>query len=899
MKPVVAYYLDSLVFGGAERVALSLLPHLSRAWRTVLLLHGDAPPELRRAAGDAGLALVDVPRVSGPGGIAQARAELRRLGPAVFHAQRPWPTGSEAWLLAARLAGVEAVLTTEHLFPPRLPRRGVLRERLLDPLLDMRIAVSQHVARRVRQAFGTPTRRLRVVANGIDWRPFQSASGGDALRRTLCDDGQHLVLTVAHLRPQKGLDTLVSAAALLPDVVFAVAGEGPDRDALQRSVEVSGLTHRVVLLGQRDDVPQLLAACDLFVLPSRDEGLPLAVLEAMAARRPVVATRVGGVPEAVVDGQHGRLIAPDDPNGLAAAIADLLARPGDARNLAERAHARLVERFTVERMAAETAAIYEGLLSQKGRGRTPQGERDRNRRLRRVDLRFAAGVPHPDRVAVESPDRLLAAGLEAVAHSVVPLAEAGVGTCDLIVLTGAAQQQLARAWHALRPGGACWVETRLWPHRRADDLTGRLERIGFTAVEPMAAWLSPSRTAAWAALNPRRAGTLLCPLPRLGGLNPVKRALRHMRSRAWRLRLAFRLGMPVSIVAQRPESNPGAPASNVRARIGERVALALRRAPGAAPPQLCWTFATGGRHSGNKVIGMIAAGPAGPVQAVVKFPRNAGSASALEREAHVLPLLSRERVTGVPCLIADTRVAGGVAVVESALAGRAFYDCLRRENERHLAQVGREWLVALGTRAQGSAAAQVCSVRDAFASIAGGSIEPRLLARGLAAFRPLERLPGVIEHRDFAPWNLLLDDGGALQVLDWESSVTDGVPGADLVYFLTYLGFSRLDARRAEAQAQRYGQLWDPRTSFGRTATAELSGYLAQLGLDPRFALPIRLYTWSLHATSEHGRRDAWPRAERPPSGLFLHLWRSDASLCDDERGPFSPLCRAAPGEVS
>ena len=902
MKPVIAHYLDSRVFGGTERVAISLLRELSGRWRTILLLHDDAPVEIRQAAKDAELEVARLTRVSGgPGGIARARSELRCLRPAVFHAQRAWPIDSEGWLLAARLAGITAVLTTEHLFPKRLPRRGVFRERLLDPLLDMRIAVSEHVARRVRQAFGTPERRLRVVLNGIDPRPFQSGYGADVLRRTLCPGGQPLILTVAHLRAQKGLDSLVRVAAVLPDVVFAVAGEGPDRAALQRDVDASGLTDRVVLLGQRDDIPRLLESCDLFVLPSRDEGLPLAVLEAMAARRPVVATRVGGVPEAIVDGQHGRLVAPDDPRALAAAIADLLADSGQARTLAARAYARLAERFTVERMAAETEAVYEGLLSTRTQDRV-RPERDRNRCLRRIDLRFAAGVPRPDRAAVGSGDPVIAAGLETIANAVVPLAEAGVRTCDLVVLSGAAERHLAQARDALRPGGGCWVETRLWPHRGARDLTGRLEGLGFVGVEPMAPWPSPSRTTAWVPLAPWRAGALLRPLPRPGGLNVVKRAVRHLRARAWRLRLALRLGMPVSIVARRSGSGGGAPVSNIRTRIDERVALA----PGTATsnlngPHHCWTFATGGRHSTNKVIGSIAAGPAGTVRAIVKFPRDPASSAALEREAHMLSLLGRRQLPGVPQLMAEERADGGIAVVESALAGRAFYDCLRRGTERRLADTGREWLVGLASGAQGTAGVQVRAVGDAFATIARDAIEPTLLARGLAAFHQLEGLPAVVEHRDFGPWNLMLDEAGGLQVLDWESSVTDGVPGADLVYFLTYLGFSRHDARHSRMQARAYRRVWDAGTPSGAMAlaSAELVRYLEQLGLEPALALPIRLYTWALHAISEQQRENGWRRSDGRPCGLFVQLWRVDAILYGDAAGPISAVRRPTTGEAS
>jgi glycosyltransferase involved in cell wall biosynthesis len=365
--PLVVHLLESRVFGGTERIALNLLRRLRGAWRPVLLHSPEAPGDLRQAALNDGIELIEAPR---PGralaSFARCCAVVRRLRPAVFHAQRPWPIESEAWLAAARLCGVPAVVTTEQLFPARLPRGGVLRERMLDPLLHVRIAVSEHVARRVRETFGTPPHRVAVVLNGIEPAPYE-ASADPALRQALCPAGQPLVLTVAHLRAQKGLDVLVRAAADVPHAVFAIVGEGPDREALERAIAAAGLGERVILLGSRQDVPRLLASCDIFVLPSRYEGLPLAVLEAMAAGRAVVATAIGGTSEAITDGDHGLLVPPDDAVALGAAIARLLGDPEGAQRMARRARARLLERFTAARMSAEVSTIYERLLARADR----------------------------------------------------------------------------------------------------------------------------------------------------------------------------------------------------------------------------------------------------------------------------------------------------------------------------------------------------------------------------------------------------------------------------------------------------------------------------------------------------------------------------------------------------
>jgi glycosyltransferase involved in cell wall biosynthesis len=201
--------------------------------------------------------------------------------------------------------------------------------------------------------------RVRVVHDGIDLTAWQGAAPAD-LSALGVVAGDRVCLTVARLHPQKAVHDLVAAAAQLGDlesVHFVVVGDGPDRAALDGAVSRARIGGRVHLLGHRDDVASLLARADLFVLPLRFEGLPSAVIEAMAAGRPVVATSVGGVPELVEQGVSGWLVPPSAPTALAAALRTALASDLAAAGAAARRRAE--DRFSAPVMTARFARLYE------------------------------------------------------------------------------------------------------------------------------------------------------------------------------------------------------------------------------------------------------------------------------------------------------------------------------------------------------------------------------------------------------------------------------------------------------------------------------------------------------------------------------------------------------------
>ena len=197
-----------------------------------------------------------------------------------------------------------------------------------------------------------PAGKLRVIPNGLDLSRYPPAPARAAIRR---------IVMVANLRAEKGHDTVLAAipaiAARYPDASFTFAGDGPRRDALYTLARARQVDAHVRFAGECRDVPALLAESDLFVLPSRSEAFPNAVIEAMAAGLPVVASDVGGIPEVVQDGLNGLLVPPDDPRALADAVLGLMDDPVRAARLGAAARAG-AGRYSIDRMVDAFERLY-------------------------------------------------------------------------------------------------------------------------------------------------------------------------------------------------------------------------------------------------------------------------------------------------------------------------------------------------------------------------------------------------------------------------------------------------------------------------------------------------------------------------------------------------------------
>ncbi|MFL5617306.1 MAG: glycosyltransferase [Gemmatimonadaceae bacterium] len=363
----VAHFSDSEAFGGTERALLQLLSGLDRArWRP-LLFHADAPgaAQLADEARALGVPTHAVPvaarAVRGIGSIGPLVRALRRERAAVFHAHQIWSLSCRYGIVAAACARVRARVATAQLFVEMPPLLGIdLQHALLTRCLHRHVAVSRFVESRLRDRFHVRPEKIVVIPNA-------ATAGGTvnpvSRSELAISDTGPIVLTVARLDAQKGLTHLLDAAAAIPHASFAIAGEGPDRAALEERAITLGVSDRVRFLGHRPDVPALLAAADLFVLPSLYEGLPLAALEAMAAGVPVIATAVGGTDEVVRDGETGTLVPPANPAALAAAIARALADRESASRLALSARSLVSREYSVASMVGSVSRLYEELLA--------------------------------------------------------------------------------------------------------------------------------------------------------------------------------------------------------------------------------------------------------------------------------------------------------------------------------------------------------------------------------------------------------------------------------------------------------------------------------------------------------------------------------------------------------
>lgn len=373
-EPVrLLWLIDSLTLGGAESLvgpfARALDPRRFRLQVAFLKrIAGNPFEEHVRAQGVACLGL-EARNLRDLGALRRLVRLVRAGSIDLIHAHLTY--AAIFGLLAGRITG-RPCLVTLHTAPPN-PRwsRSYLRERLLCALIGRwgngAVAVSDWVREAYAPYLGAA--KLTVVHNGVELEAFAVAEGArEATRAALgLAPGTRAVLTVSVLREGKGLDVLLRAATAVatqvPEAVFLVAGDGPLRPALEAAARSAGLAERVRWLGFRRDVPQLLAAADLFLLPSLEDAFPTALLEAMAAGRAVVATRAGGIPEIVEHGRTGRLVAPADAPALALAVAELLLRGEERAAMGEAGRRRVRRDFSTTAWRERLTALYEAVLA--------------------------------------------------------------------------------------------------------------------------------------------------------------------------------------------------------------------------------------------------------------------------------------------------------------------------------------------------------------------------------------------------------------------------------------------------------------------------------------------------------------------------------------------------------
>ena len=357
----IVQVIPSLRVGGLEHVAVRLVNHLvPLAEQAVVTPAGSGPLGEHVPAGVAVFPLGERHRPDRWNALRMARL-FRKLRPDIVHT-RNW-TCIDA-IIGARLAGVPVVIHGEHgrdAADPegRNPRRKQIR-RILAPFVTEFVTVSRDLARWLVEEVRVPARKVRTIYNGVDTERYARGDRA-AARHALGIPGDWAVAgTVGRLDPVKDQAGLIRAFAQTRTgkSALVIAGDGPSRQQLEAVVKELAVGHRVRLLGERSDVPTILRALDVFVLPSLGEGISNAILEAMATGLPVIATRVGGNGELVSDGMTGRLVEPRCPGALAEALTAYFENPARARAHGAAGRERAVDEFGLERMLAGYAALY-------------------------------------------------------------------------------------------------------------------------------------------------------------------------------------------------------------------------------------------------------------------------------------------------------------------------------------------------------------------------------------------------------------------------------------------------------------------------------------------------------------------------------------------------------------
>jgi glycosyltransferase involved in cell wall biosynthesis len=266
---------------------------------------------------------------------------------------------------AARLAGAPLVLSSQrdlaHLWWYTPFRTRIIRR--VHRWSSFIIANSTAVRNLLVDDFRIPEERVCVIRNGVNLDRFLAKSGDRQKLLPGVDPQAPLVITVGNMHSRvKGHYELVEAVRSIrdpfPNAKFLIVGDGEERPRIERAAQQAGVGDMFVFLGQRADIPDLLSCCDLFVLPSLAEGLPNAILEAMASGLPVVATRVGGIPEIIEDGRTGLMVPPKDPKALAEAIMRVLRDAEFATMLADSGQERVHSEFSFHRAVESLNHLY-------------------------------------------------------------------------------------------------------------------------------------------------------------------------------------------------------------------------------------------------------------------------------------------------------------------------------------------------------------------------------------------------------------------------------------------------------------------------------------------------------------------------------------------------------------
>lgn len=359
----VLHLIETSGPGGAERMLISLVENLDKSrYRSLVCLLKDGWLKTQLQSLDIETMLVPQHRSLDVPWLLRLSRLLKGRPIHVMHAHEF--TMNVYGSLLSRLTGIPIVATVHGKnyywvkWRRRLAYRFVARQSVM-------VAVSDNLKRFLSQWVAIHPDEIRIVHNGIDLDRYAVSGRHNSLRKELgINKNQPVIGTVGNLYAVKGqtylLRACVTVAKAFPNFVLLMAGRGDQLGVLEAEARGLGIRGNVRFLGFREDIPSLLQALDVFVLPSVSEGLPLSILEAMAFGKSVVASNVGGIPEVIKDGVTGYLVPPKDPEALAERILLLLHHPQVAADLGRSGRKIVQEAFRLERMIQDYQSLYDG-----------------------------------------------------------------------------------------------------------------------------------------------------------------------------------------------------------------------------------------------------------------------------------------------------------------------------------------------------------------------------------------------------------------------------------------------------------------------------------------------------------------------------------------------------------
>jgi glycosyltransferase involved in cell wall biosynthesis len=377
----IAYLIDGLSMGGAERLMVPIVGYLSRAHFAPCVCalqskDGNPMAEELRALG-VPVECLNIKHLRDLDAIPRLTRYLKNVGADLVHTQLE--AANILGNISAKLLRLPSVCTI-HVMPSlHVKTKTKLHQKVewfaLRRFCDQVISVSEEARQYHIEISGSSSKQVTTIYNGIDLSPFLDmnyALEREAVRAELGIPRDAQVLTtVAVLRPPKGIQFMIGALPAIlaahPNTYYLVVGSGTHRDSLIEEASRAGVSEQVIFAGMRRDVPRLMAASDVFILPTLTEALPTVLAEAMAAKLPIVASRVGGIPEMVTDARNGVLLEPEDSAALARACIQLLNSPERRFAMGQEGHRIVNQKFSIERQVHQLKELYLDLLHAYGK----------------------------------------------------------------------------------------------------------------------------------------------------------------------------------------------------------------------------------------------------------------------------------------------------------------------------------------------------------------------------------------------------------------------------------------------------------------------------------------------------------------------------------------------------